>query len=327
MKVARVTNRGSPPSFMNGDIKKPTSDDKIQVNVLAVGITQQIRHRAAPEHPVTGCENIPFDPSTEGIVQDQTTGDLYYVLPRGARLLSERINVPKDALVKVSPNVDFIRVAGLLGPWLTGLALLSNCQGRKILIIGVTTCNGRVAAVLARCFKASAVIGLSDDNDALMTVPGLTIRTHITDPVRLPNFKGIDVVLDFIGGETGIQVLTQINNVPSSGLSIPRVKELIYSPAWGPCGGDPFVLDTTMAAVKDIRVLDPALALWNLTSLKMRNKLQFGLHLMESLEQTPFEIVSKSMADIESVWDEEDFKSARKMLVLLPWKPEEKSGQ
>lgn len=327
IRVARVTNRGSPPSLMNGDIKKPTTDDRIQVNVLAVGISQQVRHRAAPDHPVTSSLGIPYDPSTEGIVQDRTTGDMYYVLPRGARLLSERINVPKDVLVKVSQHIDPIRAAGLLGPWLTSFSLLLGCKQRKVLIIGVTTCNGRAAAVVARWLGASAIIGLSDDNDALMTVPGLIIRTHITHPIRIPNLRGIDIVLDFIGGETGMQVLTQINNVPNSGLSFVLAKELQYLPAWGPRGGDTFVLDSAMIAAKNIKILDPALSLWNLTSPKMRDKLQFGLHLMERSGQTPFEIVSKPMAEVESVWDEEDFKSSKKMLVLLPSEVGHKAGQ
>lgn len=327
MKVARITNRGSPPSLMNGDIRNPT-DNKIQVHVLAVGISQQVRHRAAPEHPVTSSENIPFDPSTEGIVQDQTTGDIYYVLPLGARLLSERINIGKENLFKLSQNADPIRAAGLLGPWLTSLSLLYSCQQRKVLIIGVTTCNGRVAAIIARWFGASAIIGVSDDNDALMTVPGLTIRAHITNPVRIPNLKGIDMVLDFIGGETGNQILTQINNVPNGTfLSLLPAKELIYSPAWGPRAGEPFVLDAGMIAAKNIIILDPSLALWRLTTPKMRGTLHFGFKLLERLGQSPYEIVAKPMAEIENVWDEPDFKSSKKMLVLLPSKVKERGAQ
>ncbi|OKP05951.1 hypothetical protein PENSUB_6671 [Penicillium subrubescens] len=313
---------------MNGDIRNPT-DNKIQVHVLAVGITQQVRNRAAHEHPVTSFENIPFDPSTEGIVQNKTTGDMYYVLPRGPRLLSERINLSKENLVKLTQNTDPIRAAGLLGPWLTSLSLLHGCQQRKVLIIGVTTCNGRVAAIIARWFGASAIIGISDDNDALMTVPGLNIRAHITNPIRIPNLKGIDIVLDFMGGETGNQILTQINNAPGNGtlFSLLPAKEIKYAPAWGPRAGDPFVLDAAMIAAKNITIIDPSLALWLLTTPNMREQLQTGLVLMERLQQDPYEIVARPMADIEKVWDEEDFKSSKKMLVLLPSKVKEKVEQ
>jgi hypothetical protein len=312
---------------MNGNIKEPTSDDKLQVTVLAVGITQQVRDRAAPDHPVTSSENIPFDPSMHGIVQHENTGKLYYVLPRGPRLLSERINVRKDALIELTRGTDPVRVAGLLGPWLTSLSLLLNCNHRKVLIIGVTTCNGQAATQVARWFGAGAIIGLSDDNDALLAVPGLTIRAHLTYPIRIPKFQGIDIVLDFIGGETGVQILNQINNVPNGSLfSLLPAKELKYAPAWGPRGGDPFVLDANMMNTKNLQIVDPSLALWRVTTAKMREKLLAGLQLMERLETAPYEIVAKSMADVEKVWDEEDFKNSKKMLVLLPSKAGEKFG-
>lgn len=310
---------------MNGDICEPI-EKRVQVKVLAVGITQQVRLRATSNHPVTGSETGPFDPSTEGIVQDETTGDMYYAIPNGACLLSERINIAKDKLIKLSPNTNPIRAAALLGPWLTGLSLLLHCQGRKVLIVGVTTCNGRAAAVIARWLGASAIIGLSDDNDALMTVPGLTIRTHITKPIRLPKLNGINIILDFIGGETGIQVIAQTNNAPEDGAPInfrspkPKAKPLLYSPAWGPRGGEPFVVDSSMMVGKNLQILDPALSLWRLTSSKMRNTLRLGLRLMERLETTPYDIMAKPMAEVESFWDEEDIKSLKKMLVLLPSK-------
>lgn len=324
MKIARITNWGSPPSVMNGQIRPPTTSDKVQVKVLAVGISQQVRNRAASDHPVTSFEPLPFDPSVDGVVQDEITGDIYYVLPRGARLLDERVNVSKDVLFKLPRNFDPVKVAGLAGPWLTSWAMLLSCTKRKVLIIGVTSCEGRAAVMAARWIGASAIIGLSYDEAALAAVPGLTIRSHIGTPVRIPSFQGIDIVIDFIGGETGVQVLDQINNIPNN---VRAANELKYMPAWGPRAGPAFVLDAGMMAQKNLRVIDPSLSMWRLATLPMREKLRFGVQLMGSLKQPPYEIVAKPMLEVESVWDEEDFKSSKKMLVLVPSKMRGQGGQ
>ncbi|KAJ5378115.1 uncharacterized protein N7496_005524 [Penicillium cataractarum] len=309
MKVARITERGLPPTIMNAAIKPPTPE-KLQVRVLAVGISQQVRNRVDEDHPSSRFYMLPFDPTVDGVVQDEATGDLYYVLPRGPRLLAERLNIPKHEILKLPPNTDPVKIAGLTGAWLPTWALLMGCSGHKVLIVGATTCNGRVGAQIARYLGASEVIGLADDEAALATVHGLTTRALLGNPVDIPKFKGIKFVVDFIGGEAGAEVLDQINQGP-------LICELKYLPAWGPRGGDPFVVDVNLVIRRRMRVIDPALSVWHLTAPQNVGKLRFAIQMM-SMIKVPFDIVAKPMAEVAEVWNHEYFKDLKQVLVLVP---------
>lgn len=278
-----------------------------------MGISQQVRNRVAGDHPSTSFYMLPFDPTVDGVVQDEATGDIYYVLPRGPRLLSERLNVGRHEIIKLPSNVDPVKIAGLTGAWLTTWALLMACTGHKVLIVGATTCNGRAAAHIARWLGASEVIGLSDDEAALATVPELTTRAPIGNPIDIPKFTGIKFVVDFIGGQAGAEVLTQINQGP-------LICDLKYLPAWGPRGGEPFVLDVNLVTQRRMRIIDPALSVWHLTAPQNVGKLQFAIRMMMLIRRTPFEIVAKSMTEVAEVWDHEDFKDLKKVLVLAPSK-------
>jgi NADPH:quinone reductase-like Zn-dependent oxidoreductase len=312
MKVARISEWGAIPTIMKGVIRPPSSG-KVQVKVLAVGITQQVFNRIAEGHPTTSSEKLPFDPTVDGVVQDETTGNIYYVPPRGCRFLAERINVPKTHLFQIPRTFDPIKVAALSGPWLLSWGMLLTCAKRKVLIIGATTCGGRAAAQVARWVGAAEIIGVSDDEAALATVRELTHRVDLSKPEQFTDIKGVNYVLDFIGGEAGSKVISQINNGR-------LLCELFYMPAWGPRAGEPFVMDATMIIAKRIRIVDPALTMWRLMTPENREKLRFGLHLLAMLRDMPYEVVAKPLSEIESVWDEEDFKTGKKMLVLVPSK-------
>ncbi|KAJ5152647.1 uncharacterized protein N7482_009125 [Penicillium canariense] len=283
---------------------------KLQLKVLAVGVSQQVRNRADAKHPVTRHEKLPVDPSIDGVVLDESTGDLYYVLPRGPRLFAERVNIKRNLLMKLPPGTDPVKVAGLSGSWLTSWAMLKDCSRRKVVILGATTCAGRASAQIARWLAASAIIGISDDKAGLEAIPELTMRVPLTSPMKIPNFQGIDIVIDFIGGDTGLQLLGAVN------CSIMGIID--YIPAWGPRGPDPFVMPRELVIKKSINIVDPALASWRLTGTEMKETLAFAVHLMATLPRMPFDIVSKPMSDVDKVWNEEKFKTLKSVLVLVP---------
>lgn len=312
MKVARIAVRGSPPIIMNATLKPPTVD-KLQVKVLAVGISQQVRNRVNADHPMTGSWLLPFDPSMDGVVLHEATGDLYYVLPRGPRLLAERINVRRRDILKLPAYVDPVKVAGLTGAWLSNWAILMACTRRKVVIIGATTCDGRAAVQIARYLGASEVIGFSDDEDALARVTGLTTRATLGNPEQFPKIKNVAFVIDFIGSEKSAEVLTRLNPGPI-------LCELQYVPAWGPRGGEPFFMDFNLSTEKGLQIIDPALLSWRLTTQQNWPKLRFALQMMARIQHTPFEIMEKPMTEVAEVWNHEDFKSFNKVLVLVPSK-------
>lgn len=313
IKVARVTRRGCPPTLKTGTIRPPTMAENIQVKVLAVGIWARVRDRVVADNPVTSSVPLPFDPSVDGVVQDEITGNTYYVLPRinprGFGLLSEYVNIPKNSLLKVPKTDNPVLIAGLAGTWLTCWSLLLTCHKRRVIIIGATTCLGRAAAWIAKWLGASMVIGLTNDPTAA-PVNGLDVLLFLTRPLELPKFDGIEIVIDFLGWDIGEQVLKQINNDTDHGVD--------YMPAWTPHENEPWEVDDDLFEDKGLEIVDPALEMCHLTELQLRERLRFGLGLMRFLPQTPFEIVARPMSEVQTAWDEEDFKALRKTLVLVP---------
>lgn len=287
--------------------------EKIQLKVLAVGIWARVRDRVDAGNPVTSSVPLPFDPSIDGVVQDEKTGNTYYVLPqinpRGFGLLSEYVNIPKNSLLKIPKTDNPVLIAGLAGTWLTCWSLLLTCHKRRVIIIGATTCLGRAAAWIAKWLGASMVIGLTDDSTAAL-VNGLDVLLFFKHPIELPKFDGIEIVIDFLGWNIGGQVLKQINNDTDHGVD--------YMPAWTPHENEPWEVDDDLFEDKGLEIVDPALEMCHLTDLQLRERLRFGLALMRLLPQPPFEVVARPMSEVQTAWDEEDFKTLRKTLVLVP---------
>src|SRR5690606_10011964 len=91
MKVARVTSWGSAPVYSDVPDLPAPSPSQIQVKVVAVSVPPLVRGRALGKHYSTRGASLPFDPSVDGVVQDEATGDLYYASPMsGAALFAER---------------------------------------------------------------------------------------------------------------------------------------------------------------------------------------------------------------------------------------------
>ena len=311
MKVARVTSWGSAPVFSDVPDLPAPSPSQVQVKVVAVAVPRVVRGRALGLHSSARGAALPFDPTVDGIVQDEASGDLYYVSPNSASLFAERANVERQMLVKLAPDADPVAVATLVNPvassWmaLRVRAIPGGCDGATVLVVGATGASGRAAIAVARSLGAARIIGTSRTEASLATVEGLDERVVLQDPFALPaNLGPIHIILDFVGGKAATGVLQTAQLEPG--------KELQYIHVGDLAGEDTIAVPSKLLNARPVRITGSGMGAWG----KMEIKKEIGGLLAAVTKMPrPEELVIAKFADIEAVWDSDEAKNKRFVLV------------
>ncbi|KAK4152103.1 hypothetical protein C8A00DRAFT_16567 [Chaetomidium leptoderma] len=312
MKVARVTSWGSAPELSSApDLPAPAAS-QVQVKVVAVAVPPLVRGRAIGKHPSARGAALPYDPSVDGVVQDEATGDLFYVSPMSASLFSERANVERHMLVKLAPGADAVAVATLVNPvgssWmaLRCRALPGTVEGATVLVLGATSTSGRAAVSVARSLGAARIIGMSRTEATLAAVEDLDERVVLQEPFALPAALGpVHIVLDFVGGRAAVDVLQAAEVEPGKDLQYIHVGDL--------AGEESIGLPARLLNSKPIRITGSGMGAWS----KMDVKKELGALLGTVVKiSRPEDVLMVSLADIQSVWDTKEAKTKR--LVLVP---------
>lgn len=312
MKVARITSWGSAPVYSDAPDLPAPSPSQIQVKVVAVAVPPVVRGRALGKHSSARGVALPYDPSVDGVVRDEATGDLYYATPMSASLFAERANVERHTLVKLAPDADPVAVATLVNPvgssWMAfrARAIPAGCEGATVLILGATSTSGRAAVAVARSLGAARIIGMSRKEETLATVEGLDERIVLQDPFTLPVSLGpIHIVLDFVGGRAAVGILQAAEAEPGKDVQYIHVGDL--------AGEESIGLPSRLLNAKPVRITGSGMGAWS----KMDVKKEIGGLLGAVVKMPrPDDVKVASLADVESVWDTEDTKSKR--LVLVP---------
>ncbi|KAK3295236.1 uncharacterized protein B0H64DRAFT_322541 [Chaetomium fimeti] len=312
MKIARVTSWGSAPVYSDGPDLPAPSPSQLQVKVVAVAVPPVVRGRALGKHSSARGATLPYDPTVDGVVKDESTGDLYYVSPMSGSLFGERANVERHTLVKLAPEADPIAVATLVNPvgssWMAFRcrAIPAGCEGATVLVLGATSTSGRAAVAVARSLGAARIIGMSRKEETLATVQDLDERVVLQEPFTLPAGLGpIHIVLDFVGGRAAVGVLQSAEVAPGKDVQYIHVGDL--------AGEETLGLPSRLLNAKPIRVTGSGMGAWG----KMDVKKEIGGLLGAVVKMPrPTDVKVASFADVESVWDSEDTKSKR--LVLVP---------
>jgi NADPH:quinone reductase-like Zn-dependent oxidoreductase len=311
MKVARVTSWGSAPEISSTPDLPPPASNQLQVKVVAVAVPPLVRGRAMGKHPSARGASLPFDPSVDGVVQDEATGDLYYVSPMAASLLAERVNIDRHQLVRLEPGADPVAVATLVNPvgssWmaLRCRAIPAGCHGAIVLVLGATSTSGRAAISVARSLGASRIIGMSRNEATLADVDGLDERVVLQEPLSLSSSLGpVHIILDFVGGQAAAALLAAVEVEPG--------KELQYIHIGDLAGEDSISVPARLLNSKPIRITGSGMGAWD----KMDVKKEIGPLLATVAKMPrPLNVVTCPLADIQSVWDTEEAKVKRLVLV------------
>ncbi|KAF2173073.1 hypothetical protein M409DRAFT_17022 [Zasmidium cellare ATCC 36951] len=312
MKGARVTSWGSPPEYIDvPDLPEPSST-QLRLRVLAAGVPRAVKGRAAAQHPSAFNQPLPYDPSIDGVGRHETTGDLYFINSLAGSIFAEYANIDRDQLYKLDPGTDPTAVAALanntLSSWMAlQCRAIGGCKDRTVVILGATSNSGRCAAKVARILGATKVVGISRNSETLAKVEGLDERIVLKDPLELPQTMGpTHIVLDFVGGPAAIQLLQSAEADP--------VANLQYIQTGGLAGCEFLNVPARLINVKPIRIM--ASGIGSLSQEEITRELSGFVGAMVKLKTPPFEVLAAPLSDVNSVWDSDDAKTKR--LVLLP---------
>lgn len=312
MKGARVTAWGSPPEYTDVPDLPPPSPSQLRVKVLAAGVPRAVMGRATGQHPSAFGQALPYDPSIDGVGRDEATGALYFINSLVTSVFSEYANVERAQLFPVAPDADPVAVAALINntqsSWMAlRCRAVGGCAGRTVVIVGATSNSGRCAAQVARLLGAAKVVGVSRDPATLATVAGLDERVVLRDPLELPADLGpVHVILDFVGGPVAVQLLKAAEADP--------VANLQYIQTGGLAGEEFLNIPARLINVKPIRIM--ASGVGSLSKEDILREMPGVVNAITQIKTPPFEVLAAPMSEVQSVWNSEEAKTKR--LVLIP---------
>lgn len=293
----------------------PPSPTQLQLKVVAVGVPKVVRARALRKHISAFQAPLPFDPSLDGVGLDEDTGNLYYIAIKpsargGGVLFAERANVDRSQLVRLEGGVDPIAVAALVNPvassWLAlRCRATGGCEGRTVLIIGAASASGRAAVAVARELGAARIVGMSRSQDTLDQVAGLDDRVVLREPLSLPASIGpVHIILDYVGGIISTRAMQAIEVPPGEDVQCIVVGDL---------SGETDVTVPDLVNRKPLRIMGSGMGAWSMQDLERETP---GMINATAKMKRPDNIIIKPLADVQSVWESEDVKGKR--LVLVP---------
>jgi NADPH:quinone reductase-like Zn-dependent oxidoreductase len=208
MLSAEVTEWGQTPKPVKIDPPQaPINDSETEIRVLAAGLHQLVRSRAAGKH-YTATE-LPHRPGVDGVGVNVSTGKKVYfsLLGTTGGSYAEIVNAPTRSIVELPDGVDPVVAAAMINPVMASwMALRKRVDlkdnGFKVFINGVTTASGKIAIKVARHLGATSVVGSARNKEALSKLD-LDASIVLTDTPTETDFSAAaeaDIVLDFLYG-------------------------------------------------------------------------------------------------------------------------------
>ncbi len=216
MKAAVITAFGQPPHYGDHADPVPHGPGEMLVDVLAVGLHHLTRGRASGAH-YSGAARLPLVPGADGVGRG-TDGTLRYFVqgPGQMGTMADRTVIELDHSIELPGDSDPVTVAAAMNPamasWLALRCRVPFQRGQQVLILGATGSSGRMAVQIARYLGASQVIAAGRDEQKLGKLPALGATEIVTlGDARLGALaRGVDVVLDFVWGETAVRVMEAV---------------------------------------------------------------------------------------------------------------------
>jgi NADPH2:quinone reductase len=229
MKAARIHETGGPEVLVVEEVDVPVPGPGqvlIRVGVAGVNFTDvmarqgvYISSSAALELPATlGTEVAGVVAGVGPGVPDDMVGRRVIAFVRGG--YAEYAIAQPGLLTELPPGVDLAEATSFLVQGVTAWQLLRDCGRMKptesVLVHSAAGGVGTVAVQLARAFGASTVIAAagSVDKRKLAAELGADVAVDYTLPdwadtvLASTGGRGVDIVLDAVGGDIGEQSLT-----------------------------------------------------------------------------------------------------------------------
>lgn len=213
MKAAVITSFDQPPHYGDFPEPEPKGSGEMLVEVLAAGLHHLTRGRASGAH-YSSAGTLPLVPGADGVGRG-ADGKLRYFAQSPGQIgtMAERTVIELDHSIELPSGCDPVTVAAAMNPamasWLALRFRLPYQRGRKVLVLGATGSSGTMAVQIARHMGASQVIAAGRDEQKLAKLPALGATEIVTlGDARLGALtREVDVVLDFLWGETAVRVM------------------------------------------------------------------------------------------------------------------------
>ncbi|RDX44300.1 NAD(P)-binding protein [Lentinus brumalis] len=303
INAAQVTSWGSPPAYTAVPAPPaPLAESGIdQIRVLAVGVHQLVRSRAAGKHYTSG--PLPHVVGVDGVGRT-IPGDtvVYFITLRtGGGSFAEVVNVPKSYVFELPEGVKPEAVAAMVNPamssWMALKARVDMTQlpkeGWTALIVGATSASGVIAAATARKLGATKVIGVARNAAKLAAVPNIDVQVVIGDPVTSTDFSQlgeVDVILDYLYGPLTTHLLS----------ILPRQRRPLQYVQIGTVAGPDIALPGAALRSKNLTIRGAGPGAWGFDELN--DELPEVLSFVAETE--PPKLRVEKLSDIEKVWGE-----------------------
>ena len=309
MHGTKVTEWGSAPTHCELPTPPPPSPNETQITLLAAGIHQVVRTRAAGKHYTA--TTLPHIPGCDG-VGTTPDGKLVYIGALiAAGTFAEVINVPNNQIFPLPGGADPIKVAAWTNPGLSSwMAVSARCEnlpsGFSVLVMGVTSASGRTAVGLAKALGAGRVVGVARNAETMRSIEGVDETIVLRDPVSETDFSKIghvDVVLDYLYGAPTEQLWQGMAKWQKG-------KRVQYVQVGGLAGNEMRLPPSVLRSV-DLVIRGSGPGSWSMQDLvKTTPKLLEAVVKLDTAE-----VRVEKLQDIEKAWD---VKEDGKRIVFVP---------
>jgi NADPH:quinone reductase-like Zn-dependent oxidoreductase len=228
MKAAIIAAPGQAPTYGTFTDPTPTADAQL-ITVTASALTNLTKSRASGSH--YSSDNIfPSIPGVDGVGLTSDGRRVYFALPEAPYgALAEKSLVEPNRCVPLPDSLDDITAAAIANPGMSawaGLVERARLQrGETVLINGATSTAGRLAIQLAKHLGARKVIGTGRSVSQLDELLALGVdkiipfqlgpehsggAKHYEQALAAEFAQGIDVVLDYLWGESAKTIIVAI---------------------------------------------------------------------------------------------------------------------
>jgi NADPH:quinone reductase-like Zn-dependent oxidoreductase len=219
MKAAIVVEAGRAPVY--GQFREPVPGaDEVRVTVSAAALSTVVKSRASGRH-YSSPGSLPFVVGIDGVGRLDDGRRVYFVLPRAPfGSMSERTVVSGSQFIALPDGLDDVTAAAIANPGMSAWAAFRERaklkSGETVLVNGATGTAGRLAVQIAKHMGAKKVIATGRNAERLeevkslgadVTIPLGSIDNEFEGALQEQFHQGIDVVLDYLWGESAERVI------------------------------------------------------------------------------------------------------------------------
>jgi NADPH:quinone reductase-like Zn-dependent oxidoreductase len=228
MKAAIVTAAGKTPIYGDFDTPIAKAGEEL-ISVRASALTHLTKMRASGSH-YSSSGVFPAVAGTDGVGLTLDGRRVYFALPEAPfGALAEFCPVSTRRCVEIPDSLDDITAAAIANPGMSAWAALVErahfLAGETVLVNGATGSAGRVAVQLAKYLGAAKVIATGRNTEELeelkqlgadVVIPFALGTLHPSgakdyeDALKQIFASGIDVVLDYLWGESAKTIIAAI---------------------------------------------------------------------------------------------------------------------